>query len=171
MKRGAWIGVCLGLAVALWLMLTRDRVAVEPRPTAGKERPKTLSVETTRKEKAATEEVSPILAELNRSAEPRDDVRLFEEAFAAWRTNFPGRGNPVGDNREITAALAGANPLAFRFLDPRHPAINADGELCDRWGTPWRFHAWRGDDLEPWSAGPDLRFATADDVRAGEREP
>ncbi len=92
------------------------------------------------------------------------DLRILHELFETWQTNFPRTGNPVGENNEITAALSGANPLRFAFLPRGHRAVNARGELCDRWGTPFRFHALSGQQMEVRSAGPDQKFGTPDDA-------
>lgn len=92
------------------------------------------------------------------------DLASVDDLLAAWRTNFPGLGNPVGENREITAALLGRNRLHLAFLPPDHPALNAAGELCDRWGTPYVFHQRSGTHMELRSAGPDRRPYTADDT-------
>lgn len=110
--------------------------------------------------------VSPIARELNAPlGSIQRDVEILHEVFVAWQTNFAREGNPVGDNAEITRALAGENRLRFAFIAPSHRAINARGEICDRWGTPFRFHALSGSMMEIWSAGQDRRFATEDDVR------
>jgi hypothetical protein len=110
--------------------------------------------------------ISPIANGLNApGGDIHRDVEILHDVLVAWRTNFPQAGNPVGENDEITLALCGANPLHFAFIAPTHPAINARGELCDRWGTPFRFHAWSGTQMEIRSAGPDRRFATGDDVQ------
>jgi hypothetical protein len=95
----------------------------------------------------------------------RRDLEIVSELFAAWQSNFPREGNPVGDNAEITAALAGKNRLGFAFIPRNHPAIDAQGELCDRWGTPFRLHQASGTLMEIRSAGPDRKFATADDAQ------
>jgi hypothetical protein len=109
--------------------------------------------------------VSPIAKDLNSaSGSIRHDLEILNEVFGAWQTNFPQDGNPVGENDEITVALAGDNRLRFAFISPVHPAINARGEVCDRWGTPFRFHALSGTQMEIRSAGPDRKFGTADDV-------
>jgi len=70
----------------------------------------------------------------------------------------------VGENAEITAVLAGRNRLQLALIPPSHPAINRAGELCDRWGTPFFFHALSGTQMEIRSAGPDRRLWSADDV-------
>ncbi|MCX6952877.1 MAG: hypothetical protein NTV51_12035 [Verrucomicrobia bacterium] len=108
---------------------------------------------------------SPIADALNApDGTIRRDIEILHELMSAFQTNFPRLGNPVGENAEITAALTGANPAKFVFLSPRHRAINARGELCDRWGTPFRFHQLSGTQMEIRSAGPDRKFATADDA-------
>ena len=108
---------------------------------------------------------SPIADALNAPAGTlRRDLAILDALFGAFHTNFPRLGNPVGENHEITAALTGANPVQFVFISPRHRAINARGELCDRWGTPFRFHQVSGSQMEIHSAGPDRKFATPDDA-------
>ena len=94
----------------------------------------------------------------------RADLKIINELFETWQTNFPHAGNPVGENTEITAALSGDNRLRFAFLPRGHRAVNARGELCDRWGTPFRFHQVSGQQMEIRSAGPDRKFLTDDDA-------
>jgi hypothetical protein len=108
---------------------------------------------------------SPLADELN---SPRTtiqrDLQILSGVLLAWQTNFHEQGNPVGDNAAITAALTGKNPLNFQFIRRDHPAINASGELCDRWGTPFFFHALSGTRMELRSAGPDRQMYTDDDL-------
>jgi hypothetical protein len=92
------------------------------------------------------------------------DLRQINDLLAAFRSNFPRDGNPAGSNPEITAALAGKNKLQLALLPPDHPAINRDGELCDRWGTPFFLHPESGTRMDLRSAGPDRKFWTEDDV-------
>ncbi|MBC7369351.1 MAG: hypothetical protein H7343_21495 [Undibacterium sp.] len=92
------------------------------------------------------------------------DLVLLNDVFNNWRLDFPRTGNPFGGNSDITAALVGDNPLRLPYIPRSHPAINAAGELCDRWGTPFRFHALAGDRMELRSAGPDKKFGTPDDA-------
>ena len=94
----------------------------------------------------------------------RDDLIVLDGVFLAYQSNVLKEGNPVGTNSEITAALTGRNSLGLAFLSPRHPAINAAGELCDRWGTPFFFHQVNASRMELFSAGPDRERGTADDV-------
>lgn len=108
---------------------------------------------------------SEIARDLNAAGgDIRRDLEIASELFVAWQSNFPRDGNPVGENHEITAALVGGNRLGFAFIPRGHRAINARGELCDRWGTPFRFHQISGTHMEIRSAGADRKFATADDA-------
>lgn len=107
----------------------------------------------------------PIAAPLNAAgATIAQDLAILQQLFDAWRSNFPREGNPVGENADITAALTGANRLGLALVPKGHPALNERGELCDRWGTPFRFHQLSGEHMEIISAGPDRKFATADDA-------
>ena len=111
------------------------------------------------------EEDFPIIAPLNQPGSTiARDLNAVSAVFDAWRSNFPREGNPVGENADITAALTGANRLELALIPKKHPAVNARGELCDRWGTPFRFHQLSGEQMEIRSAGPDRKFATEDDA-------
>jgi hypothetical protein len=110
-------------------------------------------------------ETSDMARDLNSPAtDIRADLRLLSNILQNFRTNFPHDGNPVGNNAEITAVLAGRNKLRIAFIPASHPAINPAGELCDRWGTPFFFHAESGKQMEIRSAGPDRKMWDDDDV-------
>ncbi len=74
------------------------------------------------------------------------------------------KGNPVGTNAEITAALLGDNAKQLKLELPQGSTLNDKGELCDPWGTPWFFHQLSAYKTEIHSAGPDRKMHTADDV-------
>ena len=74
-------------------------------------------------------------------------------------------GNPVGNNQEITSALFGDNLKQVKQPMPQGSRINAKGELCDPWGTPYFFHQQSATKMEVRSAGPDLELWTGDDVQ------
>jgi hypothetical protein len=99
----------------------------------------------------------------------RDDVQLLAAVVQLYRRQTQGL-NPVGENFEITAVLTGRNRLGYAFIAPDHPAINAQGELCDRWGTPYFFHQISGTVMQVRSAGPDRKIWTDDDIGAGPEE-
>ena len=110
-------------------------------------------------------EISPLADSLNsQSSTAEQDLRIVSEMLFVYRSNFPAKGNPVGNNAEITSVLAGNNKLSLILISPNHPAINASGELCDRWGTPYFFHAESGFKMKIRSAGPDKKMWTNDDL-------
>jgi len=92
-----------------------------------------------------------------------DDLHVVHEFVELYRRAFGS--NPVGLNEDITAALTGtANPAQRgRLFPPNSPAIR-NGQLVDRWGTPFWFHPESGTKMEVRSAGPDKELFTADDV-------
>jgi hypothetical protein len=71
--------------------------------------------------------------------------------------------NPIGSNAEITAALLGNNLKQIKLEVPAGSRLNSEGEMCDRWGTPYFFHQVSGTEMEIRSAGPDRRMWTGDD--------
>jgi hypothetical protein len=71
--------------------------------------------------------------------------------------------NPVGTNAEIMKALMGENKKGARFGPPEGQQLNGDGELVDRWGTPYFFHQLSKTEMEIRSAGPDRVMWTGDD--------
>jgi hypothetical protein len=110
-------------------------------------------------------EISDLARDLNSPAHDLlADLRILQSCLENFRTNFHRDGNPVGSNVEITAALTGRNKLRYAVIPPNHPAVNRDGELCDRWGTPFFFHAESGSRMTIRSAGPDKKLHTPDDV-------
>lgn len=92
-----------------------------------------------------------------------DDLHIVHEFVELYRRAFGG--NPVGLNEDITAALTGtADPSRpGRLFPPNSPAIR-DGQMVDRWGTPFWFHPESGTRMEIRSAGPDKNLFTPDDV-------
>ena len=98
---------------------------------------------------------------------PREKIEAeIEEVQLALR-DFRTRlgGNPVGNNAEITKALLGDNLKQVKIPVPSGAQLNGDGELCDRWGTPYFFHQLSGTHMEIRSAGPDRKMWSTDDVQ------
>jgi len=96
-------------------------------------------------------------------SDPGIEAALENVQFALRDYRAVLGGNPVGNNAEITAALLGDNPRQLRLPLPEGSALTPDGELADRWGTPYFFHQLSGSRMEIRSAGPDRRMWTADD--------
>jgi hypothetical protein len=71
--------------------------------------------------------------------------------------------NPVGSNAEITSALLGNNLKQIKLEIPAGSQLNSEGQMCDRWGTPYFFHQVSAAEMEIRSAGPDRQMWTGDD--------
>ena len=112
------------------------------------------------------EDASPLADELHAPAGTGgQDISIVMNLFSAYRTRY--RGFPVGeDNAAFVHALTGHNPGKLAFLPRNHPAIDARGQLLDRWGQPFFFHLLSREALEIRSAGPDQKLYTADDLIA-----
>lgn len=72
--------------------------------------------------------------------------------------------NPVGTNAEIMKSVMGGNKKGAQLGPPTGMALNEQGELVDRWGTPVFFHQNSATDMEIRSAGPDRKLYTSDDI-------
>jgi hypothetical protein len=166
--RRAIIGGALALLVIAVVVWKAGRVTANgagPSVHTASPEPKTQNAKL--ESAAASRERSALADALNSPANDiRADLRLVSEIIDTFRTNFPRDGNPVGNNAEITAVLSGRNQLRLALIPPDHPAINQAGELCDRWGTPFFFHAESANKMEIRSAGPDRKMWNEDDVVA-----
>lgn len=92
-----------------------------------------------------------------------DDVQAVGVLLEEYRRAFGAM--PVGElNDEIVRRLQGENPKGIAVLPKIHPAINAQGELMDRWGTPYRFHPESAWEVTIRSAGGDRKMWTSDDI-------
>ncbi len=56
------------------------------------------------------------------------------------------------------------NPKGAQLDPPEGQSLNENGELIDRWGTPYFFHQLSKDLMEIHSAGPDRRMGNEDDL-------
>lgn len=93
---------------------------------------------------------------------PEEDLEILIAVLDTYRRDYGG--NPIGENEEIFASLRGENQKNLRYFPEEIPGLQASGVVVDRWGTPWRFHAISGTQMEIRSAGPDQTFGTADDI-------
>jgi len=111
--------------------------------------------------RARTSTVDPLAADPERKAGAidADKVSVMLRDFRSLMGE-----NPVGTNAEIMKAIIGGNPKGATLGPPEGLQLNADGELIDRWGTPFFFHQLSRTDMEIRSAGPDRKMYTEDDV-------
>ena len=103
---------------------------------------------------------APLIAETPEAVrEAMDNVQF---ALRDYRTVLGE--NPIGTNAEITKSLTGDNLKQVKIPIPQGSSLNGEGEMCDRWGTPYFFPQLSGKQMEIHSAGPDRKMGTADDV-------
>jgi hypothetical protein len=95
-----------------------------------------------------------------------DAAREEADGIALNLRNYGSRygGNPSGTNAEIVKALNGGNAQGVRFLSQELLRLNSQGELVDRWDTPYFFHQMSASHMEVRSAGPDKMLWTSDDI-------
>lgn len=169
------IAILALIVIAAWWFWPRDHQqtdAVAPAMDARKNHPREpeeVSLETP--EAGLT--LVPVSAESERLLDPqasaRDDLEVMTVLVGEYRRLLGG--NPVGDNDEITAALAGANPKHLALVSPAvTKRVAPQGQLLDRWGVPYFFHARSGTSMEIISAGPDGMLYTEDDLQGGDPE-
>ena len=72
--------------------------------------------------------------------------------------------SPSGkSNKDIVEQLLGSNPMNFVFISPNSPALK-NGFLIDDWGTPYSFYHVQDQKIDIFSAGPDKKRWTNDDI-------
>lgn len=93
-----------------------------------------------------------------------EDLAILQDLVSYYR-RIHGANPEGGLNFEIVGNLAGNNERKLAVLPPDHASLNQEGELLDRWGTPYWFHPISRELMEIVSAGPDKNLWTEDDVR------
>jgi hypothetical protein len=102
-------------------------------------------------------------------ASPRTKTEQDLAALAHLMNNFSllvksSADRPMSANEDWAAAFRGLNPAHERFLPDTHVALDTQGHLIDRWGTPLFFHALGNRRFDLRSAGPDKKLWTDDDI-------
>ena len=105
---------------------------------------------------------SPVPQPLPALTEVRDEIENIQFALRDYRSALGE--NPIGNNAEITKTLLGDNLKQVKIPLPPGATVNGEGQMCDRWGTPYFFHQLSGKQMEIRSAGPDREMNTADDL-------
>jgi hypothetical protein len=171
MSRRAQLVLVLVLVLVLgfWLVSIRQRTAPEKKqlspnqPTA----PVVLSPSTNptpiRPDAPLGSKV--LLGYASSSFPPEHDLTLMSHLMENSLLLAKSAANrPLSANEDWADFLRGKNAAHERFLPDEHPALNAKGQLIDRWGVPLFFHALGGNRYEIRSAGPDKKLWTADDI-------
>jgi len=101
----------------------------------------------------------------NTNLPPQNDLTLMSRLMENSLLLLKSAGNrPLSANEDWAALLRGENAAHERFLPDQHLALNAQGQLIDRWRSPLFFHALGGVRYEIRSAGPDKKLWTDDDL-------
>ncbi len=100
---------------------------------------------------------------------PRNDIEEVADMLRSFVSLVKTPDTlPLGENRELTAALMGNNPYRTRLLSPESQWLNEKRELVDRWGTALYFHGIDANRVGIRSAGLDKKMWTPDDLTSGE---
>jgi hypothetical protein len=101
----------------------------------------------------------------NANQPPENDLTLMSRLMENSLLLLKSAGNrPLSANEDWADFLLGKNFIHERFLTDTNVALNAQGQLIDRWRTPLFVHALGGGRYEMRSAGPDQKLWTADDI-------
>lgn len=104
------------------------------------------------------------------SIPPEREPEIVLQILDGYR-RFQGAYPTGEDNAAVMERLTGKVRGGVRMFPPDHRRINAQGALCDAWGTPFFFHHLSSQSLDVRSAGPDREFYTADDLVVPKRPP
>lgn len=109
---------------------------------------------------------SPLASRLNDTANsPEQDLEILHSLIQEFIeiVKEPNRP-PLGLNEDVVKALTGQNRMQLATIPTNHPAISSNGQLTDRWGSPYFIHPRSADAFEVRSAGPDKTLFTTDDI-------
>ena len=120
---------------------------------------------------ASSEKSEPLIGEAilrgygTSASTPENDLTLMAHLMDNFSLLVKSAANrPMSINEDWAAAFRGMNPAHERFLPDQHVALNASGQLVDRWQTPLFFHPLGNHRFEIRSAGPDKTMWTEDDL-------
>jgi Na+-transporting methylmalonyl-CoA/oxaloacetate decarboxylase gamma subunit len=121
-----------------------------------------------------TTNAAPLLGETilrdyaNTNFPPENDLtlmsRLMENSLLLLKS---AANRPLSANEDWADLFRGKNGAREEYLPATHIALNAQGQLIDRWRSPLFFHALGGGRYEIRSAGPDKKLWTEDDLHRG----
>jgi hypothetical protein len=178
MKRLALLLLALPLLVVLYLLLTQMRWkfstpagATAPPPTTNSTSASIASAQVTAVPSSQTKPGPPLLGETilrdyaNTNLPPQNDLTLMSRLMENSLLLLKSAGHrPLSANEDWAELLRGENAARERFLPDQHVALNSQGQLIDRWGSPLFFQAVGGGRYEVRCAGPERKLWTADDL-------
>lgn len=95
----------------------------------------------------------------------RGDIAILHELLLLYGRASGGHMPLAPQNSVVVAQLRGKNEKRVAVLSAGQPNLSSEGELLDRWGTPYFFHPAASNLMEIRSAGPDRTMWTGDDVQ------
>ncbi len=180
MKRSSFfpllVVAILILAAGLFILLRSSPPGVNPSPQAAPSQPETLAtnvtVATTPSPAASPPPGStPLPGETilrgygDAHFPPENDLTLMSHLMDNSLLILKSAANrPLSANEDWADLFRGKNSAHERWLPDQSVALNAQGQLVDRWKTPLFFHALGGGRYEIRSAGPDGKLWTTDDI-------
>lgn len=174
-RRAVLILVLLASVIGVYLLIhstsRRSEVSVAPaRESALVNTNVTTSISTNSHSGASTN-TAPLIGEkillgyANTNLPPENDLTLLAHLMDNFTLLVKSASDrPLSANEDWAAMFRGLNPAHERFLPDHHIALNARGQLVDRWKNPLFFHALGGRKFEIRSAGPDGKLWTEDDI-------
>jgi len=122
----------------------------------------------------ASDRITPLLGETilrdyaNTNFPPENDLTLMSRLMDNSLLLLKSAANrPLSANEDWADLFRGKNAAREEFIPAGHIALNAQGQLIDRWKSPLFFHALGGGRYEIRSAGPDKKLWTDDDLQRG----
>jgi hypothetical protein len=182
MKRSTFVFAIVLIALAVggwfWFVITSDTPrSASPQPSSSKpvaapQKPKPAPEVARpappppepppRDRRAIDPEIQKLADRLTDHAQtPLNDLEIVNEFFTMYLKNFSDLS--VGSNEDLTAILTGSNPMQGVLFPADSPMI-MNGQIVDRWGSPYWLHPNSGANVEIRSAGPDKSLFTPDDV-------
>lgn len=171
MKRALAVVALLGIgAVTLWMNRTRDSDPPPPPPAfIG---PEDLLPEPPGKAPSRFLADKMLADYGSEESSPKNDLKLMGRFIDSVFLLIKNRDTrDYATNEDLALFLQGANAHREPYLGSVSTALNKQGQLIDRWGSPLMVHPVSQKVLEIRSAGPDQKPYTDDDLSWPERLP
>jgi len=160
--RGAIAGIVVIIFFGLWFFLAQ-RAEDDPAPPTPEEQVESIV-------KTPAEPRRPVLADTmlanygtDESSGTEDFRKLTTFLDSVFLLVKKRDTADYATNEDLALFLKGSNPHQTAFLSADSPALNKEGQLIDRWGSPIIVHPISRKLLEIRSAGPDQKPYTDDD--------
>lgn len=162
--------IAAGAGVAVWTLLLQGNRETE------------VEIEEVASEENSLNETTQLTADLMLADHGLESTPVARDAELIWSFVEAAHSeyrhldiSQLFNNTALTELLVGKPEVSRRQISNTHPVLglneHKEPSLIDRWGTAYHIHFRSHQDLEVVSAGPDRRFATADDFRWPPSQP